>query len=128
MSHHSDQPFDFNKMDIEKMFESNEADFLKSLNQQQPISLAESLKPKHDEVTGKFEPGEELPAEQPENKFPDGKINESDQGQFQYGMRVDEVDGRLIMNFFKPVQWIGFTKREAELLVEYIQSKLSQLK
>jgi len=44
-------------------------------------------------------------------KFPDGKIDEKDQGQIMIGVTVK--DGRVIMSFGKPTEWIGFTREEA---------------
>lgn len=45
------------------------------------------------------------------NKFPDGKINEQDQGQIMIGVTVK--DDKVIMSFGKAVEWIGFTREEA---------------
>jgi hypothetical protein len=58
-------------------------------------------------------------------KFPDGKINEKDEGELQFAMTVS--DGRLIMNFGKPVAWIGFEKEQVEELISYLTKKLCEM-
>lgn len=45
------------------------------------------------------------------NKFPDGKINEQDQGEILFGITVK--DNTVVMSFGKSVEWIGFTREEA---------------
>lgn len=40
-------------------------------------------------------------------KFPDGKIDESDQGELCIGIAFDEKSGNVIVNFGKPVWWFA---------------------
>jgi hypothetical protein len=92
MAHHSDQPFgDFNPEDL----------FRKSMQnpQREKINelMAEAMQQKKMGPTG---------------KFPDGKLNDTDEGEIQVG--IAEVDGRVVMNFGKPIEWIGFTKEQAK--------------
>lgn len=39
-------------------------------------------------------------------KFPEGKINQDDEGELQLGIKI--IDGRIVINFGKPVAWLGF--------------------
>lgn len=48
--------------------------------------------------------------------FPDGKLNSSDEGEIQIGIK--QIDGRVVMNFGKPIEWIGFTKEQAVQIAE----------
>lgn len=60
-------------------------------------------------------------------EFPDGKLNELDEGGIRFGITV--VDGKLIMNFgAKPITWIGFTKAEAIDLIKYLNNRISELR
>lgn len=44
-------------------------------------------------------------------QYPDGKLREDDGGATQVG--IGDVDGRVIVQFTKPVTWIGFPPKEA---------------
>lgn len=44
--------------------------------------------------------------------FPDGKLTESDDGEIKFG--ITHVEDRVILNFATPVNWIGFTKEQAQ--------------
>jgi hypothetical protein len=54
-------------------------------------------------------------------EFPDGKLNAADEG--AVAMAVGHENGRVVLEFPKPVKWIGFTGDEAielaQLLIEY---------
>jgi len=44
--------------------------------------------------------------------FPEGKINKDDEGEIQFG--VTTKDEKVILNFGKPVAWLGMTPGQAE--------------
>lgn len=44
-------------------------------------------------------------------KFPDGKIDPLDEGEIRIGIGI--VEGRIVIEFGKPISSIGFTKDEA---------------
>lgn len=44
-------------------------------------------------------------------KFPDGKLNNDDQGEIKIGVTV--TDERVVIAFGKPVDWVGFTREQA---------------
>lgn len=76
-----------------KQMSSEKADKINDLLQQEKVSLG---------ATG---------------NFPDGKIIEQDEGEIMIG--ITEVEGRVVINFGKPVHWVGLTKQQA---VEIAQS------
>ena len=45
-------------------------------------------------------------------RFPDGKISDNDEGEIAIGIAV--YRGKVLFNFGKPVQGIGFTPEQAE--------------
>lgn len=57
--------------------------------------------------------------------FPDGKLIEKDDGEIAVAFAV--YQGRLIMNFGKPVAWIGFTRKEVENMITLLTAKLNEL-
>lgn len=48
----------------------------------------------------------------PTGRFPDGKITETDEGEIQLGI-THTPEGKVLMEFGKPIHWIGFTKEQA---------------
>lgn len=44
-------------------------------------------------------------------KFTDGKLNPQDEGEIK--IAFGEENGRVVINFGKPVAWIGFTPEQA---------------
>jgi hypothetical protein len=49
-------------------------------------------------------------------EFPDGKLNHGDEGGIAMMVRVEQ--GRIIVQFPKPVAWVGMTADEAISLAE----------
>ena len=59
------------------------------------------------------------------NKFPDGKINDDDDGQIAIGITLS--NDKLIIHFGdKPIKWIGFSKEEAKDFAETILNKIKE--
>lgn len=48
-------------------------------------------------------------------KFPDGKLVNQDEGELRLAVASTE-DGRVIIEFGKPIAWLGLTKKEAAQL------------
>ena len=63
----------------------------------------------------------------PTGKFPDGKINPSDQGEIQIGVARDEKNGCVIINFGKPTAWVGFSYEQAAELARLILKNAGKL-
>src|SRR5690349_6504490 len=49
-------------------------------------------------------------------KYPNGKLGPNDEGQFQ--MAIAHIKGRVIVDFGKPMAWIGLTSVEARQIAE----------
>lgn len=49
-------------------------------------------------------------------EWPGGRLDGSDDGKFQMGVRV--IDGRVVIAFDRPMDWIGMTPQEASDLAE----------
>ncbi len=43
--------------------------------------------------------------------FPEGKLTKDDQGELAIGLSVDQ--GKLVINFGKPVHWLAFGPQKA---------------
>lgn len=54
-------------------------------------------------------------------EFPDGKLSPNDEGAL--ALIVGEENGRVVIRFPKPVQWIGFTADQA---IDIAQSLITQ--
>lgn len=48
----------------------------------------------------------------PTGKFPEGKVNESDEGEIQF--LVGSQDGKVYLDFGTPVKWLAFGPEMAE--------------
>jgi hypothetical protein len=70
-----------------------------------------------------FQKDETLPGAT--GKFPDGKLDPMDEGELR--MRLGVVDGRLIIEFGKPIASIGFTRDEAIAIGQAILDKAFKL-
>lgn len=60
-------------------------------------------------------------------QYPKGKLNNDDQGLLQTGIAYDEETNRIIINFFKPVHWIGLDSDSAFNLLISLAEKLSKM-
>src|SRR5688572_19938184 len=106
MAHHGSNPLsDFNSDELKKMPEQqNEDVFKKSMPAEQSQRINELLKQN------------KMPDLGATGNFPDGKLNENDEGEIMVG--ITSVEDRVILNFGKPVHWIGFTKEQAKAIAE----------
>lgn len=50
--------------------------------------------------------------------FPDGKITNDDEGEIRIG--ITTKDDTVVLDFGKPVAWIGFTKEQAKEIGELL--------
>jgi hypothetical protein len=61
-------------------------------------------------------------------RFPLGKLSQSDEGEIQFGIAVDPVKDKVVINFGKPTAWIGFDAEQAEQLAESLLAKARLLR
>lgn len=47
----------------------------------------------------------------PTGKYPEGKIADNDEGELRMG--ITTLNGKIVMDFGKPIHTIGFTKEQA---------------
>ncbi len=60
--------------------------------------------------------------------FPEGRLNRQDQGELAYAVATDPVNQVVIINFGKPVVWVGLPKNELLALVELLTEKAKELR
>lgn len=61
-----------------------------------------------------------------EKFYPRGQIRVDDDGELQ--MRFAVKDGTLIVDFGKPVVWLGFGRADVEGLIMMLQGKLAEMR
>lgn len=60
-------------------------------------------------------------------KFPEGKLNENDEGEIALGIAADKDNKKIIMNFGKPTAWIGFNVEQALNIANTLIKKASEI-
>ena len=63
----------------------------------------------------------------PTGEFPDGKMNEHDEGELKMALAVDAKNKVVVMDFGKPVAWIGLPKQMALDFAKGLTEKANQL-
>ena len=56
----------------------------------------------------------------PTGKFPQGVLNDEDQGELAFGVARDPIDGLVHLNFGKPVAWLAMPPETAVALAELL--------
>lgn len=59
-------------------------------------------------------------------QFPDGKLKEDDEGEISIAATVQ--NGEVVLNFGKPIAWIGFTPEQAEQIGYMLIQKAGEAK
>lgn len=62
----------------------------------------------------------------PTGKFPEGHLNEDDEGEIQIAIGIE--NNKVVINFGKPIAWIGFTPEQADQIAFSLIEKSSKLK
>lgn len=58
-------------------------------------------------------------------RFPEGKIHDSDEGEISFGVGVK--DGKIVIEFGKPVAWLGMHPSQAIELGTMLRTKAKRL-
>jgi hypothetical protein len=58
-----------------------------------------------------------------ERKYPEGRLSADDDGELE--IRVAVRNGRIIMSFGKPIDWIGLTVKDAEGMIKSLQDNIN---
>jgi len=61
-------------------------------------------------------------------QFPRGKINRLDEGQIKFAMAADHETETILINFGKPIAWLGMTADEAIDISNALRDKAVELK
>lgn len=59
-------------------------------------------------------------------EFPQGQLTKEDEGEIQ--IAITHMHGEVILNFGKPIAWIGFSPEQAEQIAYSLIEKASQAK
>lgn len=58
---------------------------------------------------------------------PEGRIHDHDEGETAYMIAADKAQGVVIIQFTKPMRWIGLPKKEATHLRDALTAKIAEL-
>lgn len=61
-------------------------------------------------------------------EFPDGKIDDSDEGELTMAVGVDRLSKQVIIDFGTSLTWIGMSADEADGLADLLKKKAAELK
>jgi anti-sigma factor ChrR (cupin superfamily) len=64
----------------------------------------------------------------PTGEYPNGKLNEQDDGAMHYSVDTDHENQCVIIEFYKPVAWMGLGKEDALMLAKALTSRANKLK
>lgn len=56
-------------------------------------------------------------------QYPDGHYTDADEGEIQFGLAADKAAGKVIIDFGKPVAWIGMLPAQARELAALLVAK-----
>lgn len=101
MAHHGSNPFE--GLSSEELRKMGMDEFVKSMPKEQATRINEML------VDDQAKFGAT-------GNFPDGKISEADEGEIMVG--IVGIEDRVVINFGKPIHWVGFTKEQAKQIAE----------
>jgi hypothetical protein len=60
-------------------------------------------------------------------QYPKGVLNNEDEGELKMAFAVDPKTKTLVINFGKPIAWVGFKKEEAQALIELLNKLIKEL-
>lgn len=60
-------------------------------------------------------------------KYPRGKLHESDEGEIRFAVAADVLNKKVIINFGKPVAWMGMEKEQALALGQSLIARANEI-
>lgn len=60
--------------------------------------------------------------------YPQGKLNDADEGEIQVAIAADTKEGKVLINFGTPVSWIGFDFGQAIAIANSLRDKAHELR
>jgi hypothetical protein len=64
----------------------------------------------------------------PTGNYPRGNLNADDDGEIMIGITADPKTQTVLINFGKPVAWIGFTGEQAQQIADSLVKKAWELR
>lgn len=61
-------------------------------------------------------------------RFPQGKYIPQDEGEIQFGVAADKQQGKVLINFGKPVAWFGMDAQQADDLGDLLKAKAAEIR
>lgn len=62
------------------------------------------------------------------NNYPLGKMNEEDEGEIRIAIAADHQNDKVLINFGKPISWIGLTAEQAIDISDNLRDKAIEIK
>lgn len=62
----------------------------------------------------------------PTGQFPDGKLADCDEGEIQIAVTV--LQGKVVINFGKPIAFIGFTTEQADDIADLLRKHAADIR
>lgn len=59
-------------------------------------------------------------------QFPEGQLNDDDEGEIR--IAIGSTEGKVVMDFGKPIAWIGFTPEQARGIAELLLRQVEVIK
>ena len=59
----------------------------------------------------------------PTGEFPNGKYGDNDKGEIRFGVAADKTNGKVVIDFGKPIRSLGMTAAETQDLAEVLSRK-----
>ena len=60
-------------------------------------------------------------------RYPQGKLNQNDEGEIMFAVAADKSKGKVLINFGKPVAWIGMDREQAIEFANLLKQKADDL-
>ena len=60
-------------------------------------------------------------------EFPNGKLNDADEGELAIGVAIDKEKGVVLLEFGKPVNWLGLYPAQAREIAAILIAKAGEL-
>jgi len=59
--------------------------------------------------------------------YPQGKLTPEDEGEIQFGIAADSKTGKVVINFGKPVVWVGMQPEQAIALANSLREQAGKI-
>jgi hypothetical protein len=91
---------------------------LREVEQQNAAKVSEALQPELDKLAKAMELGAT-------GQYPEGKLTDADEGEIKIAVGI--AGGKVVVQFGKPVAWLGLTAQQARQLAESLRQQSHKL-